>query len=473
MRSVLLLVLLWGIGPCIPALIHGELIGMHHTDLFPALWSLWAWGMPQTSWAHTELLGYPDGMGWYPPSIARATVAKLVPFVSLPLLYNVFTLCSRVGSIVLSYWAARQWTCSPAGSFAAAVVFGCAPLLHGFSLEGIIEGQDAWTLPLWIGLIAKGSPVAVALSFALVVASSWYAAACGILLLCLILPFKRNALWSVFGLLLTTPLIHSFLQAWPGAEPFSPDIAQKMSLSIQAHQPFWIDTSMLALTGCTSLIAICVALKKSSVNILFLVPSVLLSLGLFHDLPVVNLMRFPYRWHLATLVVLCALLAPTIKDRFWLGWLIFAEQIFLSPLSPVLPHSKVSVPELYDSVDKPLLHIPGPCAQPAGKNNPSRRRASEFLLAQTHHQQPLINRGDFNGLESSSLSWWLTWDPLSQDPAVQPDRADLMDNTLILVHHGWLGRRGEKLEKKLEELGASEIGRDRLRTLWFVPPREE
>ena len=156
MRSVLLLALLWGIGPCIPALIHGELIGMHHTDLFPALWSLWGWNMPQTSWVHTELLGYPHGMGWYPPSIGRSAAAQLLmPFVSLPLIHNLFTVCSRIACILLSFWCARQWKCTPAGSFACAALFGCAPFLHGFAVEGIIERQDARTLALWLGLVAR------------------------------------------------------------------------------------------------------------------------------------------------------------------------------------------------------------------------------------------------------------------------------------------------------------------------------
>ena len=83
--------------------------------------------------------------------------------------------------------------------------------MHGFALEGIIEGQDAWTLALWLGLIARKSPLLIALSFALVVASSWYTAASGMLILCMAVLFKREALWSLLGLLLVGPLIYLFL----------------------------------------------------------------------------------------------------------------------------------------------------------------------------------------------------------------------------------------------------------------------
>ena len=285
--------------------------------------------------------------------------------------------------------------------------------------------------------------------------------------------FKREALWSLLGLLLVGPL-NLFLMAWPEVQPCSQDIAEQMSLSVQNFQaPFWMETSILGLTGSLSLVAVFFVLKQNSLKMAFLIPSVLLSMGFCHELPIFNLMRFPYRWHLTTLVVLCALLAPLIKNRMWIGWLIFVEQMLLSPLSPMLPYSKTTVPDLYDSVDRPLLHIPGPYAQPAGQRNSSRRRAAEFLLAQVQHKQPLLNRGDFNGLESNSDNWWLSWDPLSDHPPTQITRAQLTENTLILVHKGWLGKRTEDLETQLKLLGASEMGRDRLRSLWIVPKRSK
>ncbi|MBM74740.1 MAG: hypothetical protein CMK59_05020 [Proteobacteria bacterium] len=474
MRSVLLLSLLWGLAPCVPSLIHGEAIGMHHTDLFPALWSLWAWGMPDTSWTQTTLLGHPSGMGWFPPSVIRAFLAQmLIPFASLTSIFNFFVISSRLACILLSYWAARQWKWSQTGGFACAVLFGCSPMLHGFALEGIIEAMDAWTIPLWLGCVARGNRILTAFSFALLIISSWYTAACGMLILCMLLIFKREAAWSVLGILICGPIIYSFTQAWPVIQPFSSEISGQMSLHIQAPQPFWISNSTLGITGSCSLIASVFVLKVRSVKLLLLALPILLSFGFFHQLPIVNLMRFPYRWHLATLVIFCALLAPAVKDRAWLVWLIFAEQLLLSPIAPILPSSKVDIPDIYQLVDKPLLHIPGPYAQPAGVSNPSRMRASEFLLAQTMHQQPLINRGDFNGLESKSNDWWLSWDPLSKQPPIIPAQTDLRENTLILIQQGWLGKRSERLEQHLTELGSVLIERDRMRSLWLVPSKSK
>ena len=63
---VALLSLVLGGYPLMPALITGQLPGVGHTDFIPAVWSMWAFAQGFPSLGHTQLLGYPNGMGWFP-----------------------------------------------------------------------------------------------------------------------------------------------------------------------------------------------------------------------------------------------------------------------------------------------------------------------------------------------------------------------------------------------------------------------
>jgi hypothetical protein len=179
----------------------------------------------------------------------------------------------------------------------------------------------------------------------------------------------------------------------------------------------------------------------------------LLSLGIgpVYDLPVAELVRFPYRWHAATLVLLAPAVAITANRLRWgifLGPLIALEGLLLSPVEPVIPGAEDSIPEYASRVTGPVLNIPGPLAMPPGVTNRSRLRAKYLMHHQTAHGQPSAWTPDFNGVgtepspHAESLQGFTRFDPLSSGthPNPPPSPRDLGVETVV-VHGRELGAK--------------------------------
>lgn len=420
--AAVLLALAWGALPALPALLRGELLGHPYTDLYPSVWGLWGFAEAQPAFpGRTGLLGYPEGMGFYYSSPIKGWLAwPLIPLLGLPLTWNLLTLAARVGTVMAAWGASRAWGASGPGALAAAAVYGASPFFHGYAVEGIVEGTDGWTLALWALAVGRRRWGWSILAFAATVWSSWYLGMVVCLLTLLAGLWDRRAWLGFLGLLLAAPALWRFATAFPGAGPLDDAVRAAMGAVLRIPRPglseglnpFAITTYVGWLTLGAALLA------RSRWVLLALIPAVFsLGVGPIYELPVAELVRFPYRWHAGTLL----LLAPAVavfadRRRLWvLGPLIALEGLLLSPVEPVIPGAPAEVPEVYALVDGPVLEVPGPVALPPGELNPSRPRARYLLYFQTGHGQPSPWVPDFNSvgvLARDELDAIRAWDPL-------------------------------------------------------------
>ena len=487
--SALLLALIWGIGPALPALLEGQLIGHPFTDLFPSVWGLWAFVQDQPGLpTHTLRLGHPEGMGYYYSSPIKGWLAwPLMPALGLSWTWNTLLLGARVGTVLAAFGAARAWGFGPKGSLCAAAIYGCAPFFHGYAVEGIVEGTDGWTLALWLWALGAKRYRLAAPAFPLVLMSSWYLGMVGVLLLGLAVLRDRRALWSGLGLLLAVPALAGFAGAFPGTAPLDDGIRAMMGAHPGIPTPGWqAGLQPFAMNTYTGWLVIGVALWSRTRWVALAAIPALLSLGLgpIYDLPVAELVRFPYRWHAATLVLLAAAVATQADTMRWgrlLAWAIVLEGWLLAPVEPVLPGSSPLIPEIVAQIDGPVLDIPGPVAMAPGKTNRSRRRARYLMFEQTAHGQPSPWVPDFNsvGVTASAHSAALA-EVAALDPLVNPDGPILIPVQaledlavpLVQIHHSRLGRqRARLLRQGLQAAGWTEVARDRQRSLFRQPLR--
>ncbi|MEC7986897.1 MAG: hypothetical protein VX278_17135, partial [Myxococcota bacterium] len=213
MRKAFLLSLCWAILPAVPALIQNELIGSPYTDLYPSVWSLYAPWMSSKGFFYTTMLGYPEGMPLYSSALLKSFLALPLSLLLEPHhIYNFFILLSRFLGPFFAFFSARAWGYKETASLGFALFFGAAPYFHGYAVEGIIEGVDAWPIALWLWSVASGKRLLMALSLALSVLCSWYLGASVCLLTLLFSIEKRDTLFSFFGLLLAAPFVYVFTQ---------------------------------------------------------------------------------------------------------------------------------------------------------------------------------------------------------------------------------------------------------------------
>ena len=92
-------------------LLAGDLLGHGHTDLYPSVWGLWAFAEAQPGLPNrTELLGFPQGMGYYYSSPIKGWLAALLlPIFSLPATWNLLVIAARIATVMTGYGAARAW----------------------------------------------------------------------------------------------------------------------------------------------------------------------------------------------------------------------------------------------------------------------------------------------------------------------------------------------------------------------------
>lgn len=447
------------------------------------MWGLWlssrAGGLLS---AHTELLGFPDGMGFAYSSPLKGLLGRgLVPLIGLVAAFNALAIAARVATVLAAWAAARAWGAGRAGALVAAAAYGCAPFFQGYAVEGIVEGTDGWTLALWAWAVGRDRIWLAPPLLALTLLSSWYLGAAAMLLCLLAAPWRPRVLVSLLGVGLAAPALWAFLSAFPDLAPLDGAVRAAMGTSILPRPPGVLPgLQPFALTSWIGLVVpILVLAGRQRLALLALVPWVLsLGLGPWYDLPGLELLRFPYRLHAASLAIL-ALAAARATDRFgaaWLAPLIVVEGLLLSPIEPLLPGAPTTVPAIYAEVDGPLLELPGPVSLPPGLVNPSRPRARYLLYFQAAHGQPSPWVPGFNAVGVTQSDRWLSplaaWDPLVSDDPPDTVPAELIEGlaaaglTQVMVQHEALGRaRAAELVSALVAAGAEVQARDGARTL--------
>jgi len=375
--------------------------------------------------------------------------------MDLPATWNLLVIASRLATVLISYGAARAWGLGSRGALAAAALYGCSPFFHGYAVEGIAEGSDGWTLALWLWAIGRHRFRLAAVPFAFTVMSSWYLGMVAVLLVSLAALWDRRALWSLIGLGLAWPALAQFVSAFPGTAPLQDGIRAAMGAQIGIPSPGWNPgLNPFAINTYVGGVALVAALASRTRWVVAAVVPAILSLGVgpIYDLPVAELVRFPYRWHAATLILLAPAVGITADRLRWGGIiapLIVIEGLLLSPVEPVLPGAPADIPAYVDHIDGPVLELPGPVAMPPGKVNRSRGRARYLMYHQTSHGQASPWVPDFNsvGVSPSSTAEILgTLNGLDKlTGTAPPERMDwgpieALGITHISVHHLRLGR---------------------------------
>lgn len=457
--AALLLAALWALLPALPPLLAGDLPGSPYTDLYPSVWGL-GWFVEQQPGlpTFTHALAAPAGMPFYYSSPLHGWLGA--PFYRLggPVAgYAAPLLLARFATLACAFGALRAGGLGRAGALTGAVVYGASPFFHGFAVEGIVEGTDGWPLPLWAWMVWTDRRGGAALALALAVVASWYHG----LVVCLLAAGwgfgRRTAWWSLAGLVATAPFVWAFAQAAGGATPLPDTIRRAMGATLGWSTPAAFDPRVhpFAKTNWLGLLAplLAVAGGRRPGWWLAALGCAFLSLGwgLVYHLPVLDHVRFPYRWHAGTLFAL-AVLAGQGADRLgraWLALLVLAEGLLLSPVAPVLPAADAAVPALYDRVTGPiLLEVPGPVALPPGRVNPSRPRARYLLYYQLHHGAASPWAPDFNGIAATPDAPWLAsfaaWDPVAGGSPGPVDVAGARAAGVrqVMVHRAELPDRG-------------------------------
>ncbi|MEC8378843.1 MAG: hypothetical protein VXZ96_00895 [Myxococcota bacterium] len=464
---VALLSILLGGYPLIPALLAGQVPGIGHTDLIPAMWSMWAFAQEFPSLGQTQLLGYPDGMGWYPQSLHSAMLGlPLQFFFSIQVSYTLCLWVARSLTFGIFYTAGRAWNMSISGAWLASLAIGLSPILFGYAYEGITEGVHAWPLGLWFWMLAKRSRIGIGIGFFLAITASWYLAAAS----CLILLFvfrQKHVEYSLLGLLGAMPLIWLFFKAFPEPQMIDTSIRQAHSISMGFKMPFWLSESQTVF-GQSSYVSvtllIMLGIAKRWTSLLLLVPIALgSSLPIISELPVLSAIRFPYRWQIATTVLAVMLLRERLKEpvKPWLILVLSSELIFASPFPPLLPITPIQQETIFEKIDGPVLNIPNLLSRPPGEYNPSKLRANALYSAQFQHHQPIMAVPSFNGLNHTTdhiPTGMLALDPyhLHDAEITKQELQGLKEVGLryILVHRKqWPSKSSRLLTDQMAEIG--------------------
>lgn len=491
---ILLLALVWGVGPAWNGLLAGDILGHGHTDLFPSIWGLWSFAQEQPGLPNqTALLGHPTGMGYYFSSPIKGWIATLtIPMFGLVTTWNGLLIAARMATVITSWCAARAWGLGEKGSLAAAALYGCSPFFHGYAVEGIVEGTDGWTLALWVWALGAKRFRLAAIPFALTILSSWYLGMVACLLLVMAVAWDRRALWSASGLLLVAPALAQFVSAFPGTAPLEDGIRAAMGAHLTIPSPGLHDgLQPFAINTYVGFIAVAAALSsRTRWTLLALIPALLsLGVGPIYDLPVAELVRFPYRWHAATLILLAPAVALTAEEWKWGGWLpilLVVEGLCLSPVEPILPSTDAAIPAYTSHIDGPVIDIPGPVAMAPGLINRSRGRARYLMYYQTAHGQPSPWIPDFNsvGVQASehqaTLQALTSMDPLlrnnSSDPSevFDPQMLHDLDTKWVVLHKQALGStRHQQIVEILKESSWIEAFNDSKQQIFQYPTQPE
>ena len=471
MKRSFFLAFLWALLPLLPAFCSNSIAGSPYTDLYPSVWSLWAVGDWLASGFQLSILNHPEGQSWYPSALLVGLIAQPLYWLLSPAwVYNLLLFSSRWLGAISFYLAGYAYSKNENASTFFMVLVACSPFVHGFSVEGIIEGTQLWALGFWLWAIASKRYKLGILFFFLSILSNWYFGAVGCLL-CFLLGLHNRKIWlSFLGLLPASPFIFLFLSSLSSSAQISPEIIQMMGFQFQfpvpnitsKPNPFAISTYL----GWLPFILLFTSRNRNSFWIIF---PFFLSLGLpiLYQLPVFSSVRFPYRWHLGTLIILGWVLFahPWVQKKSWLALLLLLEYLLLSPIDAILPKATAQFPEYLAQIDSPVLDIPGPLSRPAGQINPSRPRMKYLLYYQTKHQQPIGWGLDFNGLQEMN-------DCFSEtriiDPSATQEEKILSgiqncwkDIRWVVIHHN-----NQKFNQTLQKLGYKKYATNTVPQLW-------
>ena len=467
----------WAILPLMPALASGNIPGQPYTDLYPSIWGLdvFCGGLPGFT-THTARLGAPEGIGFYYSSPLHGVAGWPVWAIFGPVAAYVTTLVfARAATVLCAFGLLRALNLSPIAALGGSLCFGASPFFHGYAVEGIVEGTDGWALALWAWMVVRNHRAGAIAGFALTILSSWYLGmvAC---LLALVLALRYPAArWSLVGLVLTAPALWAFSQAFGGNMPLDPAIRVAMSAPLDLPRPgLSPGLNPFAITTFIGVAAAALALPSAKRQPVWAAGAVLCAVlstgrGPWWDLPILELVRFPYRWHAGTLLCLAPLVAETAErmGRPLLAVLPFIEGLLLSPIEPIVPSAPRELPTIYQKITATrLLEVPGPVAMAPGTPNASRARARWLLYAQVAHGAASPWTLDFNGISRDRDAPWLgtfaSWDPLvraaRQPPDVAAARAAGVQE--VLVHGDELEQNARAFETALTGAGAVEIARE-------------
>ena len=189
----------------------------------------------------------------------------------------------------------------------------------------IIEGLNAWTIPLWLFLRQRTIWNDFILCTVLYI--NWYFGACICVMACFFLSVQyRFVAWSFLGLPLILPFLVMFLENW---QVPTIDVAVRHSMGI-SYKVFY--QNIAGKNNYLSWIVIAMVVQYRSRYSLILIGSILLSNNILGSFPIFEHIRFPYRFHILTLICAGCLVAPHVK-QFWLAYAIFLEQILLGGLT--------------------------------------------------------------------------------------------------------------------------------------------
>jgi hypothetical protein len=423
-------------------------------------------------------------MGYaYSSPIKGWLAVVLIPIFGLTNAWNLLVIAARAATVLCAYGAARAWALPPRGALAAAAVFGCSPFFHGYAVEGIAEGTDGWTLALWLWALGRRRFRLAAIPFALTIVSSWYLGMVACLLAAMALLKDRRVAWSALGFVLAAPALVQFFSAFSGGEPLNATIRAAMGAHLVIPNPgIGPGTNPFAMNAYVGFTVMAAALASRTRWVLAAAIPAFLSLGIgpIYDLPIAEMVRFPYRWHAATLV----LLAPAVgiaASRFrwggWLGALIVIEGLVASPVEPWLPGADANIPAYVAHIDGPVLELPGPLAMAPGRINRSRHRAQYLMFYQTAHRQPSPWVPDFNSVgvrdteHADVIATFTALDKLSGLPL--PENLPLkglaaMGVEYVVLHHRELGHsRRTLVESEMKAAGWTSLFDDSGASVWM------
>lgn len=464
MKKIIWISLLWALIPMLPALWQGGLAGSPYTDLYFSVWSLYIpWiddGAPCTS----SWLNYPYGQPIYSSAYLKSILSWLLsPLFSPAQTYNLLLFCSRIAGPICAFMAIRAWGYTETAAIGFSVIMGMSPYVHGYAVEGIIEGIDVWPLALWLWACSTKRIIYMASSLALCLFMSWYLGASACLLTLILARKDVRILHSLWGILIASPAIWTFVQTHPTMGAIPIDVRESMSAQLGIPTPNILSKgNPFAKNNYVGWCTVIMLLQWKTAR-WALIP-LALSFGIGSELPLLSSVRFPYRWHLATMVLIGFAVADVLqkKNWSWFPWILLLEFLLLSNINFFIPTAPSIPPNIYNHLDRPVLDIPGPISLPAGVANPSRERAFYLLYAQLYHKQPSLWPQDFNSLQPIEDRWknWQSWDPiLKQNPVAITfsDQTILKNNqAAVLIHHKKLRKnKGLELQKQLQKLGFS------------------
>jgi len=477
--EVFLLITLWSVLPMWGSLSSDGIAGSPYTDLYPSVWSLWAteswWGTWNNIW-----FGHPTGQPWSPSTVFWGTlIIPLKPLMSMGSLYNTCLLFNRVLSCIAFYMAGRSYHNSHTTGLLWMVVIAMNPMIHGFAVEGIIEGTQIWPLGFWMWASKKELRGLSVVFGSLIVLSNWYWSIVWVIVGGFSHHQNRKVWgWMLMSILVCSPWIGHFLNIQSNGIEIPPEIYRAMGFQFGIPEPhFQSPPNPFAqsnyigwiLSACT----IHQVSKHFRSNTLLLIGiGFLLSIGFesMQSVPIIGSMRFPYRMCLLTFIGISMVLSELgDKQKIGLSIFVLLEFALLSPIDLVIPTSPSTYPDYTEEINGTVLELPGVLNRAPGEIDPSRPRMKRLMYFQTKHAQPSVWGLPFNGLNQTSECFAGTRivDPQAT-PSEQskPLNVECWDSIQWVVIHN----NNTSLDTWLTELGFTKTsGNSTLPQLWSRP----